>query len=109
MGMGMGMGNSKNKASNRDLPIFPPHLIFEIFLSFFWREKIVTSNRCEFDLYPTRGVTMGMGGEWELWERNDSRKLSRSYPRELWGRTPDTAGFVFLYSYLKGLFWKNQV
>jgi len=31
---------------------------------------------------------MGMGGEWELKERNDSRKHSRSYPQESWGRTP---------------------
>ena len=40
------------------------------------------------DLYPPTGVTMGMGGERELRERNDSRKHSRSYPREFWGRTP---------------------
>jgi len=31
---------------------------------------------------------MGIGGEWELRERNDSHKYSRSYPWELLGHTP---------------------
>jgi len=40
------------------------------------------------DLYPPRGVAMGTGREWELLERNDSRKHFRKYSQELWEVTP---------------------
>jgi len=40
---------------------------------------------------------MGAGGEWELRERNDSRKHSRSYSRELWGRTPLVLGALAVW------------
>jgi len=44
---------------------------------------------------------MGMGGEWELRERDDSRKYSWSYPWELWGRTPLCKTIVSISTLLK--------
>jgi len=52
------------------------------------KKKLAEKNR-DFepkgvDIYPLRGVTMERGREWALPERNDSRKHSRKYSRELW-------------------------
>jgi len=58
----------------------------------FWREKIVTLNQREFDLYHSKGVTIGREREWELPKRNDSRNHSRKYSWELW----EVTSLIFL-------------
>jgi len=92
-------------------PRLPPCLVQNFLVLaqkyFFGGKKIVTSNRCEFDLYPPRGITMGMRGEWELRERNDSRKHSRSHPQELWGRTPLSQGVRQTLHVAKNYFFLN--
>jgi len=52
----------------------------------------VISNQRGFDLYHSKGVTIGREREWELLERNDSRNHSRKYSRELW----EVTSLIFL-------------
>jgi len=54
--------------------------------------KIVTLNQREFDLYHSKGVTIGREREWELPKRNDSRNHSRKYSWELW----EVTSLIFL-------------